>query len=101
MSVSEGESGSPNLELGDIRSGEQHSPWSKIELWRRGASLPRDPLNILITGEPGTRKTRISELTAEATGLNHINAGDLVKAKFLHEGLDTEYDSYILDEDKV
>lgn len=63
--------------------------------------FPRDLPNILITGTPGTGKTTTSEMAAEATGLTHINVGDLVKAKSLHEGLDTEYDSYILDEDKV
>lgn len=63
--------------------------------------FPRDLPNILITGTPGTGKTTTSEMAAEATSLTHINVGDLVKAKSLHEGLDTEYDSYILDEDKV
>ncbi|KAG0312670.1 hypothetical protein BGZ97_010961 [Linnemannia gamsii] len=63
--------------------------------------FPRDLPNILITGTPGTGKTTTSEMAAEATGLTHINVGDLVKAKSLHEGLDTEYDSYILDEDKL
>jgi Cdc6-like AAA superfamily ATPase len=63
--------------------------------------FPRDLPNILITGTPGTGKTTTSEMAAEATGLTHINVGDLVKAKALHEGLDKEYDSYILDEDKV
>jgi len=62
---------------------------------------PRDLPNILITGTPGTGKTTTSEMAAEATGLTHINVGDLVKAKALHEGLDKEYDTYILDEDKV
>lgn len=62
---------------------------------------PRSRPNILITGTPGTGKTTTSEMAAEATGLKHINVGDLVKAKGLHEGLDTEYDSYILDEDKL
>lgn len=63
--------------------------------------FPRDLPNILITGTPGTGKTTTSEMAAEATGLTHINVGDLVKAKTLHEGLDKEYDTYILDEDKV
>ncbi|KAG0216682.1 P-loop containing nucleoside triphosphate hydrolase protein [Mortierella sp. GBAus27b] len=63
--------------------------------------FPRDLPNILITGTPGTGKTTTSEMAAEATGLTHINVGDLVKAKALHEGLDKDYDSYILDEDKL
>ncbi|KAF9162032.1 hypothetical protein DFQ27_006081 [Actinomortierella ambigua] len=62
---------------------------------------PRYRPNILITGTPGTGKTTTSEMAAEATGLTHINVGDLVKAKSLHEGLDTEFNSYILDDDKL
>lgn len=57
--------------------------------------------NILITGTPGTGKTTLSELVASSTGLRHINVTDLVKEKSLHEGKDEEFDSYILDEDKV
>lgn len=57
--------------------------------------------NILITGTPGTGKTTTSELVAIATGLQHICVGELVKRKGLHEGYDEEFDTYILDDDKV
>ena len=57
--------------------------------------------NILITGTPGTGKTTTSELLAIATGLNNINVGTIVKEKECHEGVDKEFDAFILDEDKV
>jgi len=38
---------------------------------------------------------------AEATNLRHINVGDWVKEQDLHSGYDAEFDSYIIDEDKV
>ncbi|ORZ35953.1 AAA domain-domain-containing protein [Catenaria anguillulae PL171] len=57
--------------------------------------------NILITGTPGTGKTTMSELLSAATSLQHINVGDLVKEKSLHEGWDDEFQCYIVDEDKV
>jgi adenylate kinase len=57
--------------------------------------------NILITGTPGTGKTTMSELVCLATNLNHINVGDLVKAKQLHDGWDDKFQCYIVNEDKV
>ncbi|KAK2377521.1 adenylate kinase isoenzyme protein [Trifolium repens] len=57
--------------------------------------------NILVTGTPGTGKTTMSTALAEATQLNHINIGDLVRDKNLHDGWDDELDSYILNEDLV
>ena len=33
--------------------------------------------------------------------LQHINVGELVKEKDLHEGYDDEWQSYIVDDDKV
>ncbi|ORX60880.1 P-loop containing nucleoside triphosphate hydrolase protein [Piromyces finnis] len=57
--------------------------------------------NILITGTPGTGKTTTSELLAIATGLNNINVGTIVKEKECHEGVDKEFDAFILDEDKL
>lgn len=62
-----------------------------------GRSLP----NILVTGTPGTGKTTTSEMIAEATGLDHINVGEIVKSKQLHEGYLEEFDTHVLDEDKV
>ncbi|KAI0225345.1 factor activating pos9 [Massospora cicadina] len=57
--------------------------------------------NILITGTPGTGKTTLSELLATVTGFQHIIVGDLVKQKELHDGYDEEFDTYILNEDKL
>lgn len=58
--------------------------------------------NILITGTPGTGKSTTAEaLQGAAPSLRFINVGDLVKDKQLHEGWDDEYQSYILDEDRV
>lgn len=57
--------------------------------------------NIIITGTPGTGKTTHSELLAERTGLKHISVNDVVKDKECHEGWDDEYQSWIVDEDKV
>ncbi|CAI6008960.1 unnamed protein product [Closterium sp. NIES-65] len=65
-----------------------------------GARGGRRP-NVLITGTPGTGKTSTSQLVAEATGLRHVNVGDLVRQKELHDGWDDEYDCFVLDEDKV
>ncbi|KAI8058937.1 AAA domain-containing protein [Gilbertella persicaria] len=60
-------------------------------------SLP----NILVTGTPGTGKTTTSEMIAEATGLDHVNVGELVRTKQLHEGYLEEFDTHVLDEDKL
>lgn len=57
--------------------------------------------NILITGTPGTGKTSTTQLAAEKSGFKCINVGDLVKQHECHEGKDGEFDSYILDEDKL
>ncbi|KAH6626362.1 AAA domain-containing protein [Chaetomium sp. MPI-SDFR-AT-0129] len=57
--------------------------------------------NIIITGTPGTGKTTHSELLAERTGLKHISVNDVVKDKECHEGWDDEYQSWIVDEDKL
>lgn len=65
-----------------------------------GPSERRLP-NILITGTPGTGKTTLSELISLASNLNHINVGDWVKSKQLHEGWDEKFQCFIVDEDKV
>ncbi|KAG7289013.1 hypothetical protein NEMBOFW57_005374 [Staphylotrichum longicolle] len=60
-------------------------------------SLP----NIIITGTPGTGKTSHCELLAERTGLRHISVNQVVKDRECHEGWDEEYQSWIVDEDKL
>lgn len=57
--------------------------------------------NILVTGTPGTGKTTVCTALAEATQLCHINVGELVKEKNLHDGWDDELDCYLLNEDLV
>jgi hypothetical protein len=42
-----------------------------------------------------------AEQIAETLGAKYINVGDLVKSRGLHEGHNEEWDTYILDEDKV
>lgn len=60
-------------------------------------SLP----NIIITGTPGTGKTTHCEILAEKTGLKHLSVNQVVKEKECHEGWDEEYQSWVVDEDKV
>ena len=59
--------------------------------------------NILITGTPGTGKSTHAQLLVQASPvpLQHINVSELVKEKGLHEGFDNEWNTYIVDEDKV
>jgi len=58
---------------------------------------------IVITGTPGTGKSTHAEVLVSSSPvpLRHINVGDLVKEKSLHNGYDEEWQSYIVDEDKV
>lgn len=58
---------------------------------------------IVITGTPGTGKSTTSQLLAQQSpvALRHINVGDLVKEKGLHNGYDEEWQSYNVDDDKV
>jgi adenylate kinase len=65
------------------------------------SSVKRQRPNILITGTPGTGKTTLSELVALALNYEHINASELVKTRSLHDGYDEEFDTYILNDDKV
>ncbi|CAL0318444.1 unnamed protein product [Lupinus luteus] len=65
-----------------------------------GSSKRKRP-NILVTGTPGTGKTTLSTALAESIQFRHINVGDLVKDKNLHDGWDDELDCFILNEDLV
>ena len=57
---------------------------------------------IILTGTPGTGKTTHGELiAAQVPELKHINVGDMVKERGLHEGWDEEWQSWNVDEDKV
>ena len=57
--------------------------------------------NVLVTGTPGTGKSTTCEQIAEATGLQYVDIGSLVKSQELHSGWDDEYCCYIIDEDKA
>lgn len=65
------------------------------------AAVARSRPNILVTGTPGTGKTTFSAALSESTNLRHINIGDLVKEKNLHDGWDDKFDCYIINEDLV
>ena len=57
--------------------------------------------NVLVTGTPGTGKSTTCEQIAEATGLQYVDVGGIVKSQELHSGWDDEFSCYIIDEDKV
>ncbi len=63
--------------------------------------MARTVPNVIITGTPGVGKTSHCELLAERTGLKHLSINQVVKDKECHEGWDEEYQSWIVDEDKV
>lgn len=63
--------------------------------------MTRTKPNILVTGTPGTGKTTIASALAEAAQLRHVNIGELVKEKNLHDGWDEELDCHIINEDLV
>ncbi|ORY29524.1 AAA domain-domain-containing protein [Naematelia encephala] len=65
---------------------------------------------ILITGTPGTGKTLHSTLLAQnhstsssssSSPLTHLNIGDIVKTHGFHEGYDTEWAAWTVDEDRL
>jgi adenylate kinase len=58
---------------------------------------------IVITGTPGTGKSTHAQILAQESPvpLRHINVGDLVKEKNLYEEYDSEWQSHIVDEDRV
>ncbi|KAH8196172.1 hypothetical protein TruAng_009647 [Truncatella angustata] len=57
--------------------------------------------NIVVTGTPGVGKTTHCEVLAERTGLRHLSVNQVVKDKGAHEGWDDEFQSWVVDEDKL
>lgn len=74
---------------------------AEVEAMTQEDSKKRKKPNILVSGTPGTGKTTTSSALAEATQLRHINVGDLVKEKNLHDGWDDKLDCYVINEDLV
>jgi adenylate kinase len=66
-------------------------------------NAPRSLPVIVITGTPGTGKTTHAQLLVQHSPvpLQHVNVSELVKEKMLHDGFDEEWQTYIVDEDKV
>lgn len=86
----------------------RRSPKSKLEILNTQADsllkqmpMSRKNPNIIITGTPGVGKTSHCHVLAENTGLKHLLLNQLVKDKSCHEGWSEEFQSYIVDEDKV
>lgn len=65
------------------------------------AQSGRKKPNILLTGTPGVGKTTTASLLADATQLRHINVGELVKHKNLHDGWDDDFNCHVINEDLV
>ena len=64
--------------------------------------MPRQRPNVLITGTPGCGKSTFCQALCErATTMTAVDVGALVRDKQLHSGWDDEYQTYILDEDKL
>jgi len=66
-------------------------------------SVDRKLPNIVITGTPGTGKSLHAQTLVDASPypLRHLNVGEVIKTKKLHEGFDEEWQSYIVDDDKA
>lgn len=57
--------------------------------------------NILITGTPGTGKSTLAPIIAENLGFEFIDIAKSIKENKFYSEFDEEYNSYILDEDKL
>jgi len=63
--------------------------------------MARTSPNIIVTGTPGVGKTSHAEVLAQRTGLRHLAVNQVVKERECHEGWDDEFQSWVVDEDKV
>ncbi|KAG5917560.1 hypothetical protein E4U42_007198 [Claviceps africana] len=61
----------------------------------------RELPNIIVTGTPGVGKTTHCETLSQRTGLRHVSVNQVVKDKECHEGWSDEFQSLIVDEDKL
>ena len=66
------------------------------------ASTSRQVPNVLVTGTPGTGKTTFcQQLVERVPALKAVEVSKMVRDKQLHSGWDDEYESYVLDEDRL
>ncbi|TDZ28372.1 Adenylate kinase isoenzyme 6-like protein HBR1 [Colletotrichum trifolii] len=63
--------------------------------------MMRKSPNVIITGTPGVGKTTHCEELARRTGLKHLSVNQIVKDRGCHEGWDEDFQSWIVDEDKL
>ncbi len=63
--------------------------------------MARSRPNIIITGTPGVGKTTHCEQLVASLGMSHLSVNQIVKDKQCHDGYDEEYQSWVVDEDKV
>ncbi|MCJ1354369.1 MAG: factor activating pos9 [Icmadophila ericetorum] len=63
--------------------------------------LKRQQPNIIITGTPGVGKTSHCEMLVQNTGLKHLSINQVVKEQGCHNGWDDNYQSWIVDEEKL
>ena len=60
--------------------------------------------NVLICGTPGTGKSSLANLAAEKLaplGFKYLDVTAIIKDHECHEGLDEQFDSLIVDDDKL
>ncbi|KAM0804578.1 hemoglobin and proliferation-regulated protein HBR1 [Usnea florida] len=63
--------------------------------------MARTNPNIIITGTPGTGKTSHCNILAANAGLKHLSINQVVKDRSCHDGWDEEYESWVVDDDKL
>ncbi|EJT76252.1 hypothetical protein GGTG_06174 [Gaeumannomyces tritici R3-111a-1] len=83
------------------RRGKETRDKSQIPKTAQNKKMSRTLPNIIVTGTPGVGKTTHCEVLAQRTGLKHLSVNHVVKDKQCHEGWDDEYQSWIVDEDKL
>ena len=65
-------------------------------------TMTRTQPNVLVTGTPGSGKSTFSQaLAAEVPNLQVVDISAMVRDKQLHTGWDEEYQTYVLDEDRL
>lgn len=57
--------------------------------------------NILITGTPCTGKSSMAVRISQNLNFEFVDIGEIVKDNKFHTEFDEEYNSYVLDEDKL